>query len=64
MALYADDTAFFINGYDTNVLSKLMSSASDDFLEYCNLNRLTLNFDKSKHMTFSGTKKKGIKILK
>lgn len=57
VALYADDTAFFVSGLDPNEMGGIMSSAASDFLHYCNLNRLTLNLDKSIHMTISGTKR-------
>lgn len=48
MSLFADDTVFFWGGNNVDVLQHKLSQAADKFLHWCNLNRLTLNIDKSK----------------
>lgn len=53
VSLYADDTAFYLNGNDPTTISDSLSRAADEFHNWCNLNRLTLNLNKCKTMLFS-----------
>lgn len=56
VSLYADDTAFYVGGANPIKINNSMTNAANKFNSWCQMNRLTLNLDKSKVMVFSGLK--------
>lgn len=52
ISLYADDTAFYLSNKDPIQLSNDLTTASNDFQNWCMLNKLTLNQSKCKSMLF------------
>lgn len=64
IALYADDTAFFLAANDITTLNSKLSNAAGQFKDWCNQNKLTLNLKKCKVMLLSGHSAKKIKSLK
>lgn len=53
VALYADDTAFYLGDKEPNIISSKLTIAAERFQHWCCLNRLTLNLEKCKLMIFS-----------
>lgn len=54
ISLYADDTAFFLASKDINHLNSELSTAAAKFKHWCDLNKLTVNYKKSKVLLLSG----------
>lgn len=64
MSLYADDTAFFKGSNNIDELNQELSKAANQFKGWCDLNRLTLNLNKSKVMLLSGYSYKKTQTIK
>ena len=50
--LYADDTNIFLNGKDINELINMMSKELQNYVEWLNVNKLSLNVKKTQFMVF------------
>lgn len=64
ITLYADDTAFFLASNNITFLTTELSKAASKFKNWCDLNKLTLNLNKSKVLLISGSTAKKIKQIK
>lgn len=64
LALYANDTAFFLGSNDINYLYTELITAANKFKYWCDLNKLTLNLNKSKILLLSGHTMKKIRLIK
>lgn len=64
IGLYADDTVCYTGGYDIYDLNNTMNKAAKEFLNWCQLNRLTVNLNKSKVMIFSTKRVRQLNELK
>lgn len=64
MSLYADDTAFFKGSNNMMELNRDLTETANQFKDWCDLNRLTLNLNKSKVMVLSGYSHKKTQKMK
>lgn len=64
IALYADDTAFYLAADNIPFLNKELNTAAENFKYWCDINKLTLNLQKSKVLMISGLTAKKTKQLK
>ena len=51
--MYADDTSMFMSGKDTNVLVKNMNEELCKLVRWLNINRLSLNIEKTHYIVFN-----------
>lgn len=58
MCIPADDTVCSYSSTNLLYLNNVMNKASKSFLDWCGLNRLTLNLGKCKAMVISGSTQK------
>ena len=63
LLLFADDTNLFVQGKSLNQLINIMNEELKNIVEWLNINRLSLNINKTNFMVFS-LKKKQISSLK
>ena len=59
--LYADDSVLYVTGTNFDTCSNKLSQALDSFYKWASINKLTINENKTKIMTFAA--KKTLKIL-
>lgn len=63
-SLYADDTAFFTKLKSIPIANQTMSNACNQFQQWCNMNKLTLNLAKCKVIIISNSTGKKLKEIK
>ena len=56
-SLYADDTVLYVSGDDAGVCTQMIQTNLDRFSEWCNLNALKINSDKTKFLIFGTSKR-------
>lgn len=64
IGLYADDTVCYTEGLNIHNLNDTMNKAAKEFLYWCQLNRLSVNLNKSKVMVFSTKRVRELNKLK
>lgn len=64
ISLYADDTAFYLASNNISHLNSELSIAAMKFKEWCDLNKLTVNYNKSKVLLLSSHTAKKTKLIR
>ena len=60
--IFADDTNIFYSHTDPNTIEKVMNEDLELIMEYCTLNKLSINMKKTHYMIISSSRKKNIII--
>ena len=50
---YADDTVLYVEGDDAKIISNVLQSDLNTLVDYCDINQLTINADKTKLMLYT-----------
>ena len=58
--MYADDTVLISNGASSAEAMNKSQSLYNELLDWCNMNRLTVNINKTKHMLFDLKKRSSL----
>ena len=56
--LFADDTNVFVNGKNLNEMSKIMNDELEKIVQWLNVNKLSLNVNKTHYMIFRSAQRK------